>query len=273
MKMTRASGAGNTFLIVDALQSQYIEKSARGDFARKACTEIHGFTTDGFIFLDRASDSGLDFDWDFYNSDGSVAEMCGNAARCVTMFYFLKVERKAEVRFKTLAGIVVGSVMTTADDFESIAQVKIKMPIISGDSEPKQLTVKLANKNIRGCLIDSGVPHFVIESEPDEPLARALRKVKDFGPRGANITFIEMNPEGFIQAVTFERGVEDFTLACGTGAVAAAKFHRLCFPEISQQTVEMPGGELIIAWNGEQATLTGEARLEFDLNLYEGIIE
>lgn len=271
--MTRASGAGNTFLIIDALKSQIISKPARSEFARKVCSEIQGFTTDGLIFLDPSKDPALDFEWDFYNSDGSAAEMCGNAARCVTMFCSHKIKHKPEIRFKTLAGEAVGLVLNSDEALASIAQVQIKMPTASSDREPKQLNVKLGNKSIRGCLIDSGVPHFVIESEPDEQLARSLRKAKDFGPRGANITFIEMNPEGFIQAVTFERGVEDFTLACGTGAVAAAKFHKLCYPEISQQTVEMPGGELVIAWNGEQAVLTGEARLEFDLDLYEGILE
>jgi diaminopimelate epimerase len=250
-----------------------VEKKERSNFATKICSEIPGFNSDGLIFLDSTKDSSFDFQWDFYNSDGSAAEMCGNAARCVTLYFFKKVEQKKQIHFKTLAGNLSGEVLDETKFDESNAQVKIKMPkVISAEATPKQLNVKVGDKNIRGCLVDTGVPHFVIESEPNEGLARALRKVKDFGPRGANITFIEMNPDGVIQAVTFERGVEDFTLACGTGAVAAAKYHHLCYPEFSELTVEMPGGELQVILD-EPTHLIGEARLEFDLDLYKGVFD
>jgi diaminopimelate epimerase len=281
MKLTRASGAGNTFLILDNFQHPIFEKSNRAEFVKKACNEIPGFTTDGLIFIEKSIDRSVDFEWDFYNSDGSVAEMCGNAARCVTLYYVLKVNRKTEIKFNTLAGKVEGSILSSSHILKSTERVKVKMPQLKTlapyDSDIKKLQVKVGDRRIQGCLVSAGVPHFVIEDEPNEQLAKALRKVKDFGENGANITFVQTSPGGFTQAITYERGVEDFTLACGTGAVAAAKYYRTLYPEAIQQTIEMPGGELSVSWenntnNQEQIFLTGDAQLEFDLDLYDGVI-
>ena len=272
-KLSRMTGAGNTFFVIHNKAA----RATRAQFTRHICNDFVGFTTDGVLFLD--SDSVADAKWDFYNSDGSTAEMCGNAARCAGLYFHTRVQAKEKIAFATLAGEIECQVLDAAKGI-----VRVKMPKMTGKYGPQE--VQLGAKKVRGFFVDTGVPHFVIQHEPDEHLARALRKVTDFGPRGANITFVEFDEHHFLQAVTFERGVENFTLACGTGAVAAARFHHHCYPSVNQQTgaaatrasattsleapvlaVEMPGGLLQVEWKDGTAFLTGPAEFDFDIQL------
>ncbi len=264
---TRMSGAGNTFFIIISNKENTFDRSV---LVRKLCNDYIGFATDGVLFL-KISNSipessntlenitqNIDADWDFYNSDGSPAEMCGNVARCAGLFYFTKIKAKEKIVFNTAAGIIQVQVL---DAFKGV--LRVQMPEIKKDFGPKEVMVQ--NRKVRGFLVNTGVPHFVIQHPPDEELAKQLRQSKEFGDKGANITFVEFDASNFIQAVTFERGVENFTLACGTGAVAAAKFHHECHSEIFSQTVEMPGGLLRVDWKDDIAYLTGPAEFHFDL--------
>jgi diaminopimelate epimerase len=265
LTLTRMAGAGNTFFVVS---SEVGTREERAAFVREVCNDYVGFSTDGFLFLQAHKDS--DALWDFYNADGSHAEMCGNAARCAALFYHDKMKAQERIRFHTAAGPIEAQIVDAEQGL-----VRVKMPVIKTDhgknhgGEHGGKEVKIGTRQVRGYFVNTGVPHFVIQSEPDEELARALRKSDAFGPQGANITFVEFDETDFIQAVTFERGVEGFTLACGTGAVAAARFHHECEPHITTQTVEMPGGLLQVSWEGEQAHLTGPAEFHFELQLHE----
>ncbi len=256
-KLTRMSGAGNTFFITD---SETCRPESRPAFVHKLCNDYVGFATDGVLFLQNSNSA--DADWDFYNSDGSHAEMCGNAARCAGLYFFAKIKSKKEVSFGTAAGPILTQII---DANKGI--VRVRMPEIEKNFGPKEILVN--KRKVRGFLVNTGVPHFVLQQGPDQQLAQELRQSKDLGEKGANITFAEFDSGDFIQAVTFERGVENFTLACGTGAVAAAKFHRACHPSATVQTVEMPGGLLQVEWQGDVALLTGPAEFHFDLQLYE----
>jgi diaminopimelate epimerase len=257
LKLTRMAGAGNTFFIVSSEEGTREERAA---FVREVCNDYIGFSTDGFLFLQ--AHAGSDALWDFYNADGSHAEMCGNAARCAALFYHDKIKAQERICFQTTAGRIEAHIVDAKQGL-----VRVKMPVIKTDHGGKE--VKVGTRKVRGYFVNTGVPHFVIQSAPDEELARALRKSEEFGSQGANITFVEFDETDFIQAVTFERGVEGFTLACGTGAVAAARFHHECEPNLTTQTVEMPGGLLQVSWEGEQAHLTGPAEFHFDLQLHE----
>jgi diaminopimelate epimerase len=248
------SGAGNTFFVVF---SDIGSRKERQDFVREVCTEFVGFSTDGFLFLQKSETN--DARWDFYNADGSHAEMCGNAARCAALFFNRFVRSQKKISFQTAAGDIHAEILD-----EGV--VRVRMPALNTDHGPKEVTV--GSRKIRGYFVNTGVPHFVIQAEPDEALARELRKEKvAFGPNGANITFVELDETDFIQAVTFERGVEGFTLACGTGAVAAACFHHECEPQFKTQMIEMPGGLLQVDWEEDIAYLTGPAEFHFDLHL------
>lgn len=259
LRVSRVSGTQNTFLIANVFDPQWAQiypqwsVEQKAQFANFLCSQFYDFHTDGLLFL--RPEKNLDFAWDFYNSDGSHAEMCGNAARCATYFFYEKVSPKKQLHFLTGAGEITGEVLAANS-------VRIEMTQIS----PTQSMTVLGNA---GLYVNTGVPHFVIETKPDAELSRRLRKVTDFGPPGANITFVQNLTNTSLEAVTFERGVEDFTQACGTGAVAAAMY--LQNQKGSQNSIEvhMPGGVLKIenAKVGSRPLLTGPAQIEFDMEI------
>ncbi|PWU17758.1 MAG: diaminopimelate epimerase [Bdellovibrio sp.] len=273
-KLTRMTGAGNTFFLVDGI-SGVMNSVDRPSFVRRACRGLAGLHADGVVILEQ--DSKVDFRWDFYNDDGSSAEMCGNAARCAALFYFAEIQGSSpshkKIDFQTGAGLVHAVLI-------SDNQVRVELPRLKSlgrlVSLNRQATDLGSAAHARGgrsheyYLIDTGVPHVVVEAEPDLALAKSIRWAPELGQTGANVTFVHLSDAAVIQAVTFERGVEDFTLACGTGAVAAAALARDKKSGLSTWTVEMPGGELQVEWIGERsAALVGEAHFEFDVQLDE----
>jgi diaminopimelate epimerase len=229
-------GAGNSFAILDAFKHPEDAKLSPQERAQLATRlgETFGKTLDGLIFLE--FDEKYDFVWDFYNNDGSSAEMCGNAARCVSR-YFLDSKQQKIVKFKTRAGVISGAmaekeIAVTMTPTKSARTLKLK---VDGFDE------------IEGYFIDTGVPHFVLVGSLNVDLARKLRGHREFFPAGTNVTFItdQMRP-GVLSAQTFERGVEGFTAACGTGAVAAAFFDFSKNPQETKCAVKMPGGVLTV---------------------------
>ena len=261
LTVSRMSGAQNTFFVINAFDPHWanalanMQNSDKAKLAKFLCEDFFGFQTDGLLFV--RPEKNFDFAWDFFNSDGSFAEMCGNAARCVTLFYYLKVTQQGELRFLTGAGEISGEVL-------SADKVRVQMTAIS-DSRTMDVS------GFHGYYVNTGVPHFVLEKAPDARLAKQLRQVKDFGPAGANITFIQNLRDGFAEAVTFERGVENFTQACGTGAVAAAMYLQEKMGQRESIEIQMPGGLLQIegAKKGQRPFLTGPVRYEFDLTNWE----
>ena len=251
LNFIRMSGTENTFWFADTFDNKDLSTAEKKKIARRLCEGYFGLKTDGLIFLRKAK--GYDFGWDFYNSDGSDAEMCGNAARCATKFYFEKVKPKKKISFETTAGKILGEVIKND-------KVKILMTKISS---VQQMTVL----DKKGIFVNTGVPHFVIEQEPDAFLAKKLRKVSNFGKAGANITFVDKLKGNSLKAVTFERGVEGFTQACGTGAVAAAMYLQHQAGPQKTVIVSMPGGNLTIenAAAGKQPSLIGAVKFELSM--------
>lgn len=250
--ITKMSGAGNTFALVDARDGSSwgaVESSlnmSRSDFARMICDRVAGISTDGLLFIHSGSE-GFDFDWDFYNSDGSTAEMCGNAARCAARFcHEIVAPDMRTFKFKTGAGLVVAQVLPDN-------KVRVRMP------EAQFIQDKIILKTKSGeeeafALVNTGVPHLVkniadmTEMVALKELAKEVRSHNDLQPAGANVTFYVEESAGKIHAVTYERGVEDYTLACGTGAVAAA----LVYSRDShhkQIMAQMPGGLLQVIFH------------------------
>ena len=249
-RYTRASATGNTFIIAES-----VDVTGRSELAQSLCRGIIGFHTDGFIIIDKVD--GDSVTWDFYNADGSSAEMCGNGTRCVAQYFFKHKNKKS-----ILINTVVGDIRTKVIQDELI---ETQMPAVQ-DVSLKEITIH--DEKIKGIYVNSGVPHFVIEAIPNGSLAEKLRSHKAFGKAGANITFIETTAPGKIQAVSFERGVEDFTLSCGTGAVAAAIAHLRENKLTKTCSIEMPGGNLQVKWNSDDdIQLIGPAQLEFSFRI------
>lgn len=210
----KMSGSGNDFIVVDN-RNKVVEETDLTNFIARVCRRKMSVGADGFILVENIDDA--DFEWRFYNSDGSVAEMCGNGARCVARFAYLNQIAGPKMSFKTQAGIVQAQVN---DD-----RVKIKMP--NPTDFNKDYVLNLENSSQLISSINTGVPHVVITvNDIDDvevvKLGREIRSHKKFAPAGTNVNFIHPLKNNVIAVRTYERGVEDETLACGTGAVAGA---------------------------------------------------
>ncbi len=251
----KLSGAGNTFALAsaEAWETQNMKTDDLTRLVRKICSPTLGISADGVLFLKKGR-GPEEFIWQFFNADGSTAEMCGNAARCAAHYILSQPgsPRSIELVFQTGAGEVR---VTQRGEFIYAAQMT-RAQIFS----PRK-SVQVAEGTFLGAWIDSGVPHFVIDRTGAPELSlktcRELRTHKDFGPSGANITVLRRRPEK-LEAVTYERGVENYTLACGTGAVAAA----LSVDQAGSSStikVEMPGGVLSVELSGDRPILVGPA--------------
>lgn len=260
--MIKYSGAGNTFVII--LDSA-IAADERPEWVKTICNPIYGISADGVLFLKKGYKKA-DFLWDFYNSDGSIAEMCGNAARCAALFVFDDLQFTEEkIVFSTMAGLIKAQ--------KEAGQFKISMPAyqIKATQKPIQLN---SGQVIYGFWVDTGVPHFVINKKQlgsmteDKKILSEIRNHVDFGSSGTNVTLIDIKSEDDLEAITFERGVENFTLACGTGAIAAA----VAASELNKGKiffVNMPGGQLKVQLKEKfEVELMGPAKKIAEINWF-----
>jgi diaminopimelate epimerase len=264
-------GAKNSFLFCD---DTIAPKSNRPNWVLNIMKHLAPLKVDGLVIMSQLG--GELWKWDFYNADGSSAEMCGNAARCAAVYTNIIEPSIKKFQLATETGVLQIELTDFPEDKISADQsqwVRVKMSGINLKQSDlvsvKTLTVNHQNKvqQIRGYVVNTGVPHFVIEQVPDKSLAQLLRSHIDFGPAGSNITFLNLH-----EAVTYERGVEDFTLACGTGSLAAAlvnwykKSGKITIG-VEKAIIKMPGGTLYIHKDTENIYLEGEARYIGQINL------
>ena len=210
----KMSGSGNDFIIIDNRKENLFLSDVK-QIVRQLCRRKLSLGADGLILLEPSNQA--DFKWRFYNSDGSRAEMCGNGARCVSRFAYLNNITGSKLSFETDAGIIAAEVREE--------QVKIRM------TDPVELELdrkfQLSNRVITASFINTGVPHLVVEVDDVNcvdvvALGKEIRYHNSFKPAGTNANFVSvLENEGF-SIRTYERGVEDETLACGTGCVASA---------------------------------------------------
>ena len=267
LPIVKLSATGNDFLLVD-LRSPKIAKIWRSEFSKKArnvwvkewCHRQQGLGADGMVFLEK--DKRADFGWDFYNSDGSAAEMCGNAARAVS-FYAFTQNKKGKLSFHSKVGIVEANV-------KSSAKIDVRLPKIA-ESKWNQL-IEWKGAKLNYDFVRAGVPHAVVrvphlsEKENLRDFALAIKGQREFLKDGTNVTFVRLVSQEKIESVTFERGVEDFTLSCGTGAVAAA-YSVLRGEENTEIEVQVPGGTLSVVWKDGHPHLRGPAKIVAEMHL------
>ena len=211
---TKMNGAGNDFVLIDnrdrSIQLNELQ-------IQRICNRQRGVGADGLFLLVPCDSGKADWAWEFYNSDGTTADMCGNGARCFARFIERVVGKNGDVSFETGAGVIRGSFdgdIVTVDLTEPHGlQLGTVLATSSGE-----LTVHSLN---------TGVPHAVV-FVPDadramvQELGREIRYHDHFAPGGTNVNFAEELEHGRIRVRTYERGVEGETLACGTGVTAAA---------------------------------------------------
>ena len=252
MKFTKMHGAGNDFVILDNLSGS-IPEADYPRLAQTLCRRRLSIGADGLMIVLPAQGVG-DYAMRFYNSDGSLGEMCGNGARCIARYGFDHGLAGDIQRIETTAGIVVGQRIE-----KDLYCVRLNDPTaveteIGIPWEGQILSVSYIE------LGDPGIPHAVLELPdwdelPEEELRSLGAYIRSYSafPKGANVTFRKRLGRDHVKAVTFERGVEDFTLACGTGAGSTAAAMRLR-GEIGNETLRLdfPGGELQVSLSVEE---------------------
>ncbi len=242
MRVFHMSGAGNDFMVLDA-RGQMMDFSS---LATKLCKE---FGTDGFMAVDNSETA--DFRLHFYNADGSRGEMCGNGARCICKFAFDHGIAGETMTVETDAGIVYGWRLG-----ENLYKVKLNNPgVLDLGRREDAAYVELG---------DPGVPHSVTEipgltheqREDLRPRALDLRHDPVF-PKGVNVNLYSWLSSDRVRILTYERGVEDYTLACGTGSgsVAVVLWTKGQLPG-GRLAVENPGGTLTVTVSGENGVVT-----------------
>ena len=250
MQVYYMNGAGNDFMVTDARDQIY-------DFEKLALELCKLTGADGFMAIDHSDKA--DFKLHFYNSDGSRGEMCGNGARCICRFACELGIAGDEMTVETDAGLVPGWRLS-----ESQFKVKLNNPgILDLHRKGYVAYVELGNP---------GVPHAVAEYSGDlwadaEALRaqmEALRHDPAF-PKGANVNFYQWIGENEVRTLTFERGVEDFTLACGTGCGSTASTLYLLG--------KLPGGCLTAHNRGGTLKVSVEGETEITSILLEGPTE
>jgi len=263
----KMSGSGNDFILIDnrdgIVDDQYLKQLVVG-----ACRRKMSVGADGLLLIENSSRA--DFKWRFYNADGSRAEMCGNGARCAGRFAFITGITGPELSFETDVGVV------TAEVIED--QVKIGM------TDPTDLsrhqTLRVGEKNFPYDFINTGVPHVVLNTDDIEgigvvELGRAIRNHEAFLPTGTNVNFVERMEHNTIAVRTYERGVEDETLACGTGCVASSLIMCLKNQLVSPVNVKTRSNVMLrVFYTFENGTFTriyleGDARVIYHGTLWE----
>ena len=212
-------GAANDFVVVDHRIPFLPEGDAELEpLVRRLCDRRRGVGADGVLLLE--GEPGLDFVMRYFNADGRTAEFCGNGARCLARLALdLGLGSGGEVRFRTAVGIQ--RARRSADG----RGIQLEFGEVDGPGTIE--TLEAAGRSFSGRGLQSGVPHFVVPVErvewvPVREWGSALRHHARFAPAGTNVDFVARLAPGRVAMRTYERGVEDETLACGSGAIACA---------------------------------------------------
>jgi diaminopimelate epimerase len=260
-------GSGNDFILIDHRKSILDEKEMRS-FARKVCQRRSSVGADGLILIERSEKA--DFKWRFFNSDGSEAEMCGNGGRCAARFAWLKGIAGPSLTFETLAGILSAQVDGK----------RVRLEITRPHGLKLDERISIEGKELVISSINTGVPHAVfflddIEGMDVFQMGRAIRYHPNFAPAGANANFVRVENPSLLSVRTYERGVEDETLACGTGVVASALIAAFRGLVKSPVSVKTRGGETlnvyfeIEAGEAKKVFFEGDVHIIYEAEMWE----
>lgn len=266
IKFLKMSGAGNDFVVID--NRQKVLPSGAAALAVKLCQPKTGIGADGLMLLEKSTKA--DFKMRIFNPDGSEAEMCGNGARCIACFALLKKIAPANMVFDTRAGLIR-------------AQVKgkeVKLRMIDPQDLKDNLKIILGGKYRELFFINTGVPHTIMFVKKIAAVdvcgwGRTIRQHRLFSPAGTNVNFVSKIDRHSIAVRTYERGVENETLACGTGSVAAALISAAAGKVSSPVRVGTRGGEVLKVYfdyrdrKFSEVYLEGEVRIVFEGELIE----
>ena len=253
ISFTKMSGTGNDFIIIDH-RELFLSPDEQSSFAKNICRRMFSVGADGLILIENAED--VDFQWQFYNADGSVAEMCGNGARCAARYAYVNGIAPATMSFMTVAGLIRAEVR---DEL-----VKLEM------TEPQDTVLNaefvFGGRSHVSHFSNTGVPHSVcfVEDNQQTPVkewGHEIRFHEQYQPAGTNVNFAEVTGKSSLTVRTYERGVEDETMACGTGAVACGVIGGLLGLVESPVVVTTSGGDVLTIYfeieDGDKQKITG----------------
>ena len=259
MRLTflKYQGAGNDFILIDNLQGQ-LPKTPSKEIIAKWCDRHFGIGADGCIILEPSSTA--DFFMRYFNADGSTSTLCGNGARCAVAFAYRLQHISTQTHFEASDGLHHAT-------FTSEERVSLKMQNV------KEVTLAAEHS-----FVHTGSPHHLIFLPSIDALAafdvvgegRKIRNSEAYGTAGTNVNFIAQQSETQLLLRTYERGVENETLACGTGAVAAALgAYALQKTKSNALTLQTRGGVLEVSFEPvdnyfKNIYLTGPARFVFE---------
>ena len=278
ISFTKMSGAGNDFIVIE--KSSFSGISLSEVEISRLCDRRNGIGADGVILV--GNSNGYDFAMEYYNADGSTGTLCGNGARC-SILYAKNSGRLKEKQLNFLANDIEYT-------GELLANGLIKFNLRQPKDIRTEINVKYMKRDIPASYIHTGSPHVVIlfenllqnlkdeiveesfEKYPVVNIGREIRHLPEFAPGGTNVNFIKVENNSIIIR-TYERGVEDETLACGTGSVAAAVIGNLKFGINPPVSLITRGGEKLIVdfivqgGSFKDLSLTGPAK-----EIYKGEI-
>lgn len=246
MKFWKMNGTGNDFIVVDDREGR-VDPAQWPHIARTLCERHLSIGADGLMVVAHPT-SGGDYRMLFFNSDGSVGEMCGNGARCICRYGYENGLADDVQRVETTAGLVTGWRVD-----ERMYRIRLNDPCslrLDGRAEIDGQVWDYAYVELG----DPGIPHAAVPvrglKDFDErklfELGRKLRYYEDF-PKGANVNFYEIIGPDHVYERTYERGVEDFTYACGTGTGSVVTVLTLLGQVSGRQVkVDMTGGQLMV---------------------------
>ena len=254
IKISKSHGTHNSFIIIyDNLHHELIKPKIQ-----KIC---HQFNTDGLLIV--SDHIKYDYKMDYFNNDGTWETMCANGARCVALFMWNKKKCKDTINF--LAGD--GPHKIKINNRNKIA-LSMNTPVFK---------TKIINPNgYKGQFVDSGAKHFTtivnnIKNISLKSEGSKIRYNKLFAPNGVNVNFVELINKHHIKVFTYEKGIEDMVMSCGSGSVAAAFYGYKKSQLNSPIKITVPGGELSLKFNKswDDVWLTGPATIieEYEINI------
>ncbi len=225
-------GTGNDFVILENRNNQYDSLTPKQ--VKHICDRRFGVGADGLMLLNKHAE--LDFEMKYFNADGNESSMCGNGGRCLVQFAKDQGMFKSTYRFMAIDGIHEADI-----DMHNLVRLKMK-------------DVDAVDYHSGHAILNTGSPHFVKFADNVADIdvvatGQDIRYSKTFAAQGINVNFAEPTDEDGIFVRTYERGVEDETLSCGTGVTAAALMHAHNEKGFNRVEVKTPGGRLSVEFN------------------------
>ena len=277
IKFIKMSASGNDFIVIDNREGQISDVSSQmSEFVKEICKRKLGVGADGVLLIEPSPKA--DFKMRIFNPDGGEVEMCGNGARCIALWAKSKIKnQKSKIEIETGAGVLEAEVVSD-DRVHPASQRGVRVKLKMSDPVDTRLNFKLLvdDKEYEVHSINTGVPHVVLFAEDLEKarvkeLGKKIRYHQEFAPEGTNANFIKVRDEHSLDIRTYERGVEDETLACGTGACASAIISHLLDKTKSPTKMYTKSGSILTIYFDSSDSKITNLYLEGDAKvIYKG---